>query len=154
MDRKLEYENLTYFTISWYLHIYAWRKSEIFLQNSPSLPSFYNFPPISQYTLLNAEILKILVEKIWEPRQKSLKVRGSFYFKTDIWRMNKNSNVMSRSKIVAVRIFFTKGRFFQNFSDFTKNAEIWHFLAFWDNFSVYRAFPYVWITRILQLFQS
>ena len=76
MDIKFDFENFksiifNYFMVFGYVFLkkilidlkIILKKIWNILQNSPSLPSFYNFTPISQYTLLNAEILKILVEK-------------------------------------------------------------------------------------------
>ena len=64
-----------------------WQKLGTFTMEC-DLPKFYNFPTISQYRLLKAKILQILLKNYESPDTELLKIHSSFYFKTDILRID------------------------------------------------------------------
>ena len=64
-----------------------WQKLGTFTMEC-DLPKFYNFPTISQYRLLKAKILQILLKNYESPDTELLKIHSSFYFKTDDLRID------------------------------------------------------------------
>ena len=64
-----------------------WQKLGTFTMEC-DLPKFYNFPTISQYRLLKAKILQILLKNYESPDTELLKIHSSFDFKTDILRID------------------------------------------------------------------
>jgi hypothetical protein len=72
--------------------------------------------------VLNAKISKILVKKIREQRKKI--VEGFKHFLFQVWyrKNEKKLQPLVSEQNFSRKNFLIERRFFQNFSDFTKNA--------------------------------